>query len=161
MTHLLGKWCNLIVAACVLVSCSGSESPEDACLSQYPNPTDAELAANLVILPALQTLPVYLPADSLPQIYSHDSAVAWYRSLFFADFDRFPHGPRAVQSFLQRFNARIVGRADTAGWYAVTTSDPGSDTAHFSLLLKCIGATHGVYVHSVYSRPPQFFRSDQ
>jgi hypothetical protein len=153
-----GTWRHLIVTVWSLVSCIGSEGPEDSCRSRYPNPTDAVLARNEVVRPALQTLPIYSPGDTLPQIYNSDSTVAWYRTLFLADFDRFPNGPSAVQSFLQRFNARIVGRAETAGWYAITIPDPGLDTATFSLLLRCIGATHGVYVHSVYSRPPKFFQ---
>jgi len=141
----------LVAFACLLSDCSHADI-ETQCLSRYPRPIDARVASDTTSIPHSQALPLYRPSDSLPQIYNTDSSTGWFRTLFYADLGAFPGGDRAVHSFLLRFQARIVGRTDEPGWYAVIVPDPGPDTARFSLLRHCIGATYGVYVHGAFSR---------
>lgn len=152
-------WPVVAAVACALVGCHEPQTLEERCLSQYPRPIDSEIARDTTSVPASHTLPVYHPTDSLPQIYNADSSTGWFRTLFYADFDRF-RSEKEIHSFILRFRARIVGRADTTDWYAVMIPDPCTDTATFDLLLTCIGANYGVYVNSVYSRPPPFLRGD-
>ena len=148
----------MVAAMCVLASCGRRQGLAERCASRYPKPPDSEVVTDTGVIPASATLPLFQPNDSLPQIYASDSSEARFRSLFYADFDNF-RSEREVHSFMTRFSARIVGR-DTAGWYAVVIPDPGPDSALFSLLNHCIGATHGVYVRSAYSRLPVYLRRD-
>jgi hypothetical protein len=140
-----------------LGACRRSAILADQCASQYPRPTDSAATSDATTIPPAHALQLYSPTKSLPQILTPDSAMGWYRNLFYADFAAFPRGEREVHSFIVRFNARIVGR-DTAGWYAVAIPDPGPDTVKFNLLLNCIGARYGAYVHFVYARRPIFLR---
>jgi len=142
-----------LFVATALLGCQ-PETLADRCRSHYPNPTNEQRGRGAASVPGLGTLPLYSPPDSMPQIYNADSSTGWFRSLFYARFDAFPGGQREVEKFILRFHARVVGRGDTAGWYAVTIPDPGADTTQFNLLLQCIGATYGVYVRSAYSRRP-------
>jgi hypothetical protein len=148
-------WPVVAAIACALIGCYDSETLAERCVSQYPRPSDSEIARDTTSILPSHMLPVYRPSDSLPQIYNADSSTGWFRNLFHADFDTF-RSEKEIHSFILRFRARIVGRADTSGWYAVMIPDPGADTATFNLLLHCIGANYGVYVRSVYSRPPPF-----
>ena len=140
--------------ASALVSCRHSDSVADQCRSRYPNPTAAQLASDTLSIPPSRSLPFYRPADSLPRIYNGDSTIGWFRNLFYAHFDAFPGGKEAVHGFVLRFQAQIIGIADTSGWYAVRVPDPGPDAATFRILSNCIGATYGVYVHPAYARGP-------
>src|SRR5574341_264447 len=148
----------LVASAWLFAGCYRGNMIEKQCRSQYPLPADATVVSDTTSIPPWQALPPYRPSDSLPQIYSADSSTAWFRSVFYADLGAFPGGERAVHSFLLRFHARLVGRTDTPGWYAVVVPDPGPDSTHFTLLQHCIGATYGVFVRSAFSRglPPLF-----
>jgi hypothetical protein len=149
----------LLAVGCALAACSCSRSVADQCAARYPRPTDAQIAADTTSVPAPESLAIYQPSDSLPQVFSSDSSAGWFRNLLFAHFTEF-HTKREVHSFLLRFHARIVGQAATAGWHAVLIPDPGPDTARFNLLLHCTGAALGVWVRPVYSRRPSFFPRD-
>ena len=149
----------VVIVTCALLGSCEPNSRAAQCASQYPRPTAARAASSTTPIPAWPTLPLYRPPEALPQIYSADSSVGWFRSLFYAHLDAFPGGRAAVRVFLLRFQARIVGRTDTVGWYAVLIPDPGPDTATINLLNFCIGVSHGVYVHQVYSRRPSFLPS--
>lgn len=146
------------VVGSALFGCHQTVAIADECASNYPRPMAPALAGDTMAIPAPGALTHYHPADSLPQIYKGDSSIGWFRDLFYAHFGDFPGGQAGVHSFLLRFHARVVGLADTAGWYAVRIPDPGPDTARFNLLRFCIGADHGVYVRPAYSRPPSLFR---
>jgi len=150
-TILLGL---LGISALELIGCHPTRAIADECASAYQRPAAVGVANDTTSIPALSALALYHPADSLPQLYKPDSTVRWFRDLFYAHFGDFPGGQAGVHSFLLRFHARIVGLADTAGWYAVRIPDPGPDTARFNLLRFCIGADHGVYVRPAYSRSP-------
>jgi len=150
----------LATLACALLASCQPITRARQCLSQYPQPTDSQLAGDTRSIPSAEALPLYRPPDALPQIYSADSSAAWFRSLFYVRIDDSPFGEAEVRRFLLRFQARIVGRAELPGWHAVLIPDPGPDTARFSLLLFCIGVSHGVYVRSVFSRRPPFLTGD-
>jgi len=150
----------LVTLACTLLGSCQPDTRAEQCLSQYPHPTDAQLAGDTRSIPSAEALPLYRPPDALPQIYSADSSAAWFRNLFYVHLDAFLGGEPAVRRFLLRFQARIVGRAELPGWHAVLIPDPGPDTARFSLLLFCLGVSHGVYVRSVFSRRPPFLTGD-
>lgn len=150
----------IVLVAVALASTACDQPVADECRSRYPHPTDQQIATDTTPIPELGALPVYLPADSLPQIFSADSAFGRYRNLYYADLAAFPGGEREVRRFLFRFEGRIVGKADTRAWYAVMIPDPGSDTANFRLLQTCIGTAHGVYVNSAYSREPRSLLGD-
>lgn len=153
---ILAAWVGL--AASPLIGCHPAVSIADKCASAYPRPTADRVAHDTNSIPAPPALTLFHPSDSLPRLYKPDSSVGWFRDLFYAHFSDFPGGPGGVNGFLLRFHARIIGLADTAGWYAVRIPDPGPDTARFNLLRFCIGADHGVYVRPAYSRAPSLFR---
>jgi hypothetical protein len=144
-------WSVLVAIAFALGGCSHSETLAEQCGSSYPKPTDAQIAADTMSIPTLESISVYRPSDSLPQIFSADSSIGQFRNLFHARFGAF-RSEQEVRSFISRFQARIVGKAETDDWYAVMIPDPGPDTSKFNLLKHCIGANYGVYVRSVYSR---------
>jgi len=146
------------ISPVALISCHGPMAVADQCASAYPRPDAVRLAEDTASIPNPNALTLYHAADSLPQIYKVDSSVGWFRDLVYAHFGDFPDGATGVHSFLLRFHARIVGLADTSGWYAVRIPDPGPDTAKFNLLRYCIGADHGVYVRPAYSRSPAILR---
>ena len=148
----------LAAIAFALGGCSHSETLAEQCASSYPKPTDLQIASATMAIPALESIAVYHPSDSLPQIFSADSSIGQFRNLFHARFGAF-RSEQEVRSFILRFQARITGKAETDDWYAVVIPDPGPDTSKFNLLLDCIGANYGVYVRSVYSRLP-FLPSD-
>ena len=151
---LAPNWPACVALAVALLGCREVDRRADQCVSAYPRPASEQLAAPPVSLPALEALSVYQPTDSLPQIFSADSSIGRYRNLFYARFGAF-RSDQEVQSFIRRFDARIVGKADLdGGWYAVQIPDPGPDSSTFDLLLHCIGANHRVYVRSVFSRQP-------
>jgi len=151
--HSPVDWPALVAIACALSGCSDPPTLGERCVSQYPPLRTGEVADDTTSIPASHMLPVYHSSDSLPQIYSPDSATGWYRNLFYADFEAFPNELKGVHSFIRRFDARVVGRAEETDWHAVMIPDPGADTARFNLLLNCIGANFGVYVRPAYSRP--------
>ena len=144
-----------VLAAIALAfgGCSHSETLAEQCASAYPKPTGVQVAPDTMPIPALESIAVYHPSDSLPQIFSADSSIGRFRNLFHARFGAF-RSEQEVRSFILRFQARVVGKAETDDWYAVVIPDPGPDTSKFNLLLNCIGASYGVYVRSVYSRLP-------
>jgi hypothetical protein len=147
-------WPRCVALAIALLGCREVDRRAAQCVSSYPRPTDEQLAAHPVSLPSLEALSVYQPSDSLPQIFSADSSIGRYRNLFYARFGAF-RSDEEVQSFIRRFDARIVGKANLDdGWYAVLIPDPGPDSSTFNLLLHCIGANHRVYVRSVFSNQP-------
>jgi len=141
-----------------LFGCADSQTLAERCLSAYPPPKGGT-AGDTAPIPPLHMLPVFEPSDTLPQIYSADSSTAWFRSLYYASFDEF-RSDQEIRSFMLRFQARILGRIDTTGWYAVMIPDPGTDTSRFNLLQHCIGAKYAVYVRSVVSRSPLFLVGD-
>ena len=149
----------LVVLAYALIGCYPAETFAERCVSQYPRPTDSQIAGDAMSIPVSTALAGYRPGDSLPEIYNADSSIGWFRNLFYARFDAF-RSEQEVRSFILRFQARIVDRADTNGWYTVMIPDPGPDTSNFNLLLHCIGANYGVYVRSAYSRHPLSFLGD-
>jgi hypothetical protein len=134
--------------AALFAACSRPQNRGEHCRVVYPLPENAQSAADAIPIPALETLPLYHPSDSLPQIYNADSSAGWYRNVFLARFGSF-RSQEEVHSFMLRFQARVVGRTEADGWYAVTIPDPGPDTTTFSILSFCIGADFGVYVRSV------------
>ena len=146
-------WPMLAAVAIALLGCRESDRRADQCASSYPRPTAEQLATVTTSIPSLEELSVYRPSDSLPQIFSADSSIGRFRNLFYARFGTF-RSEQEVRSFIRRFDARIVGKADWDGWYAVLIPDPGPDSSTFNLLLHCIGANHRVYVRSVFSRQP-------
>ena len=147
-------WPMYAAVAIVLLGCREVDRRADQCASSYPRPTAEQLAADTTSIPTLEELSVYRPGESLPQIFSADSSIGRFRNLFFARFGSF-RSQQEVRSFIGRFDARIVGKADLDdGWYAVLIPDPGPDTSTFNLLLLCIGANHRVFVRSVFSRQP-------
>jgi hypothetical protein len=146
-----------IALASAFAGCSSERTLAEQCGSAYPRPTDEQLAAHPTALPPFASLPIYQVNDSLPQIFTADSSIARFRNLYYARFGAF-RSEDEIRSFIHRFDARVVGRADSDGWYAILIPDPGPDTATFNLLLHCIGATHGVYVRSVSPRPQPLLR---
>ena len=147
-----------IALVSAFAGCSSERTLAEQCGSAYPKPTDEPLAARTAALPPFASLPIYQVNDSLPQIVTADSSIARFRNLYYARFSAF-RSEDEIRSFIHRFDARVVGRADSDGWYAVLIPDPGPDTATFNLLQQCIGATHGVYVRSVSPRQQPLLRS--
>ena len=77
-------WPILASVACALIGWSDSQTLAERSVSQYPRPTDSELASDTTSVPASHMLPVYRPSASLPQIYNADSSTGWFRNLFYA-----------------------------------------------------------------------------